>query len=280
MPIRMLNNMFKFKGKGNKKKSDDAKADLTYVTVSLGNAQHQGKRQYQEDSFGFSDITGRNAVGKGIMAVIADGMGGLQNGKAVSTFVVSSALEWFDSKPENYTSGKDLKDIIVSINKAVCNTYNSDGKASAGSTAVLAVINGDELHWLSVGDSRLYIKRDGLVYQISEDHDYLNRLLGEVLENDTAASIAFADSQKDSLIGYIDNNELSSFDYSKKGYRLLDGDIIILCSDGVYNAVSAEEMSENIDSDAMASCKRIINLVAAKNVPGQDNNTIIVMSYK
>ena len=275
--MTLLSKLFGFGGR--KKTPEDVKISLPCGTLALGNAQHQGKRDYQEDSFGFSNVTGDGYSEKGVLAVLADGMGGLSNGKDVSMSVVSSVLEWFDKKPENYTSGEAMKNEIVRINEKICDIYCSDGKVSAGSTVVLAAINEGELHWLSVGDSRLYIKRDGEVYQISEDHDYLNRLLGEALENDTAVSKAFNNSEKDSLVGCIGKRNLDLFDYSKKGYRLIKGDIIILCSDGVYNALTKDEINENVNSDAMASCKRIINLVAAKRMPGQDNNTVIVMSY-
>ena len=254
--------------------------DIGCGTVSLGNAQHQGARPYQEDSFGFSAINGNGVTSKGLLAVLADGMGGLKNGKAVSSDTVSGLLNWFNSDNVFCRGGEDLKNVVSRINQHVCDVYYSDGKVSAGSTVVAAYVNNGILHWICVGDSRLYLKRDDKLYQINEDHDYLNQLLADVIDGTLYLNEAFADKRKDALVGCIGNRELECFDYSKQGFRLRDGDILVLCSDGVYNALSHSEFNMCITHDAMGSSQDIIDRIAAKGYPTQDNNTIILITYK
>ena len=70
------------------------------------------------------------------------------------------------------------------------------------------------------------------MYQINEDHDFLNQLLDDVLAGSMSFLAADSDSQKDSLVGCIGKRDLDSFDYSKRGYRLMEGDSLILCTDG------------------------------------------------
>jgi len=255
-------------------------AKIREGVVCIGNAQHQGARSYQEDSFGFSDISESASSKKGVLAVLADGMGGLKNGKAVSDAVVSTLLEWFDSERSVCSSGTDLKNAVSAINQKICDIYCKDGKVESGSTIVSALINNGFLHWLCIGDSRLYLKRNQHIYQINEDHDFLNQMLSEVISGEKTLGEAYSNKQKDSLVGCIGKRDLDSFDYSKKGYRLEDGDILILCSDGIYNALSHSELNMNISTDAMTSCENIIKLVASKNLPNQDNNTIIIISYQ
>lgn len=244
--------------------------------LTLGNAQHQGARSYQEDSFGFSSTTSSN----GLLAVLADGMGGLKNGKAVSETATTSLISWFDSPNTICNSGEDLKNTVENINRQVCAMFCPSGKIESGTTIVAVQINSGYLHWLCVGDSRLYLKRRGKLHQINEDHDFLNQMLSDVIEGDMTLEAAFSDRQKDSLVGCIGNNELNTFDYSKRGFRLLDGDILVLCSDGVYNALSPVEFNMNISPDAMTSCENIIRLVQEKRFSNQDNNTIVIISYK
>lgn len=246
----------------------------------LGYAQHQGKRNYQEDSFGFSNISGNTAMQKGVLAVLADGMGGLANGKNVSETVVSSLLEWFNTKPDTETTGEHLKFVTSQMNQRICDIYCADGRVNAGSTAVEAVIKDGVLHWLCVGDSRLYLKRNGRIFQFNEDHDYLNELLGDAGNHSEGVKSAFENPQKDSLVGCIGNRSFHNFDYSKRGYPLCDGDILVLCSDGVYNALTKDELTSLITENAIESSNNIIFAVNAKNLPGQDNNTVIVMAYK
>lgn len=248
--------------------------------IGLGNAQHQGARSYQEDSFGFSDISENVVEEKGILAVLADGMGGLSNGKAVSEMVVYGMLEQFNSGRDGQCTGAKLKVMADRINKQVCDTYCQDGRVSSGSTLVAASVYDGILHWLCIGDSRLYLKRGERMYQINEDHDFLNQLLDDVICGDASVASALADPQKDSLVGCIGKRDLDCYDYSKKGYRLDKGDILILCSDGIYNALSEAEMNMCVTEHAMDSCKRLVELVASKQLPGQDNNTVIVMSYR
>ena len=255
-------------------------ADMPNAIVSIGNGQHQGARPYQEDSFGFSDVSPATVARKGVLAVLADGMGGLKNGRAVSGTLVAKMLEVFNAPNVMCTTGQDLKTVATAINREVCNTFCSSGRIESGSTLVSVIIKDGYLHWLCVGDSRLYIKRGERIYQVNEDHDFLNQMLDDVITGNDSMADALSNPQKDSLVGCIGKKDLDLFDYSKRGYKLKHGDLIVLCSDGIYNALSYAELCANVTYDAMGSCSNIINLVASKRIPNQDNNTILVLSYQ
>ena len=255
-------------------------ADMPDAIVSIGNGQHQGARPYQEDSFGFSDVSPATVSTKGVLAVLADGMGGLKNGRAVSETLVAKMLEVFNAPNVMCTTGQDLKTVATAINREICNVYCKSGKIESGSTLVSVIIKNGYLHWLCVGDSRLYIKRGGRLYQINEDHDFLNQILDDVITGDDTMEDALGNPQKDSLVGCIGKTDLDLFDYSKRGYKLKNGDLLVLCSDGIYNALTYAELCDNVTFDAMGSCSNIINLVASKRIPNQDNNTILVLSYQ
>ncbi|MCH5212199.1 MAG: serine/threonine-protein phosphatase [Oscillospiraceae bacterium] len=248
------------------------------LTVKLGNAQHQGKRDYQEDSFGFSDTDDEFVMQKGMLAVLADGMGGLSNGKAVSGRVVSDMLEWFNQRSEECRDGNDIKDRVLIINKNICSIFCDDGTVKSGSTIVTAFIKHRKLHWLCIGDSRIYLKRGGRIYQINEDHDFLNQLLGEAIRDGESVASAFEDPQKDRLVSCIGKSDLNCFDYSKKGFSIQANDKIMLCSDGVYNALTAEELNVLLESEPMRAAENIKNEVVGKSFPGQDNLTVIVIA--
>ena len=247
----------------------------------FGNAQHQGEREYQEDSFGFSDTSDEFVKQNGLLAVLADGMGGLSNGKAVSERVVSDMLGWFNAEQMVCASGEELKNEISLINRDVCSIFCADGAVTSGSTVVAALIKNSELHWVCVGDSRIYLRRGGKIHQINEDHDFLNQLLGEAIEDGAAdVSAAFEDVQKDSLVGCIGKSDLDSFDYSKRGFRLLKGDRVMLCSDGVYNALTESEMCSLLEEEPMIAAERIKNEVLSRRFRGQDNLTVIVIAMR
>lgn len=280
----MFGNLFKkHKKKETKKAEVNASVfavELAGSKITLGNAQHQGGRPYQEDSFGFSDISPAVASTKGILAVLADGMGGLSNGKAVSEIVVSSLREWFNNPSTICTSGADLRNAILAVNERVCDLYCKDGTVTSGSTVVAAMINNGILHWACVGDSRLYIKRDIRLHQLNEDHDYQNQLLEKVITGESTFGQVAADPQKDSLVCCIGKRNIEKVDFSIKGMPLDKKDIVVLCSDGVYNALPIKEFAELVTENTMESCEAIIRAVANKRIPHQDNNTIMTMSFR
>lgn len=252
---------------------------LPDAKLSYGNGQHQGKRSYQEDSFGISDTRETAAAQNGVLAVLADGMGGLKNGSAVSEALVMNLIRAFESST-SVINGESLKSVVASLNQGICERFCSSGKTEAGSTLVAALIKNGYLHWVCVGDSRLYIKRGCRLYKMNEDHDLLNELLDSVLDGTLDINTAFGDKQKDCLAECIGKASLNSFDYSKNGYKLHHGDIIMLCSDGVYNAVNENELSNYVTVDAMDSCARIIQRIQEKNFANQDNNTVMILLYE
>ena len=254
--------------------------NLGNATVCLGNAQHQGKRDYQEDSFGFSDTSSDITLKKGILAVVADGMGGLTNGKQVSSQVVSSLLEWFNSENSICNNSLDIKNAVTHINADICRTFCVNGRVTSGSTIVTAFIKNGTLSWLCVGDSRIYLKRGGRLYQLNEDHDLLNNLLDLYISGEYGLGEAFSDPQREGLVSCIGKARIDFYDLNKKTFPLCDNDIIILCSDGVYNSLTSEEFNELITPDAMKTASDIRDTVLTKNFINQDNLTVLAMTYK
>ncbi len=248
--------------------------------IGVGNAQHQGRRPYQEDSCGYSDLSNEMLINsKGILAVLSDGMGGLSNGKEVSNATVQGMIEYFNNPQTDCSGALPLQRHAERINEAICNKFCSDGRINAGATLVCAMINAGMLHWLCIGDSRLYLKRNGMLYQVNEDHDYLNTLLDEAIADGTSLKEAFSDPQKDVLVSCIGNAKLPRTDVSLKGLELKSGDVIVLCSDGIYNAIPEEFIKNLLDADPQTAAQYIEEAVLRQNIKTQDNLTVIVISY-
>jgi len=225
------------------------------IYMTIGNCSHSGSLKQQEDSFACSDIS--QSTEKGLAAVVADGMGGLSAGKEVSSYVVSSLITMFESLDyslELGSFGEQMKKITENINIEICKNLNkfenagNNGNYSAGSTLAAIFFYGAKTpfdmkaHWVSVGDSRIYLLRGERLYAINEDHDYYNQLLNEHINNDLSLENIHADEQKDSLTSFIGNIELPFIDYNPKGFQIQKEDSFILCTDGVYNAISEQEI--------------------------------------
>ena len=247
--------------------------------IDTGNSQNQGARPYQEDSFGYSNITNSNIVSnKGVFAILSDGMGGLSNGKSVADYVVQASIAMFESINPKINISSQLENIVRYINDNVCEQYVADGSSKAGATMVLAYIFKNRIYWITVGDSRLYCYRNGHLLQMNEDHDYKNQLYREYINDGGSIQEVEENVQKDSLVCFIGKKDIPYTDVSLTGYRIKPGDIFVLCSDGIYNGISQDTMKELLTKgDAQAASDSIVENVVNSRLPGQDNMTVMII---
>lgn len=247
--------------------------------INTGNSQNQGARPYQEDSFGYSNLIDTEIISnKGLLAILSDGMGGLSNGKSVADYVVQTSIAMFESLNPKSDISNQLCNIANYINESVCSRYANDNGSTAGATMVFAYIFKNRIFWITVGDSRLYCYRNGHLLQMNEDHDYKNQLLREYINDGGSLSEIESDSQKDSLVCFIGKRDIPYMDVSLKGFRIKPNDTFVLCSDGIYNAVTNEGLAEILsNNDAQTASDKIVSKVVDSALPGQDNMTVMVI---
>ncbi len=245
------------------------------AVIHIGNAQNIGARENQQDSFGISDITNEKLTReKGILAVIADGMGGLSNGAQVSAQITSYMLDLFikaESDPDNSTL---LLNMVQGANKEVIRLI---GNQQSGSTVVAVTVKEHLLHFISVGDSRIYLLRGGALFQINREHTYASELDEKAARGDITFDEAKSDPQRGALTSYIGMNEITLIDRSLRPIKLLSGDRILLMTDGVFGTISEEEILSAAGLSAYEAAAQLEALVMAKKKPDQDNFTIIIL---
>jgi len=243
--------------------------------VKAASVHEQGAREDQQDSFGISDYMDQ---GKGLLAVVADGMGGLDNGKAVSSLTVNTCFDVFYSLP-NYISHEDmLLQMAVQSNHAVNQMLKASGRS--GSTLVAAIIGNGQLHYLTIGDSHIYLYRGGALLQMNKEHIYREELSLEALNGRMSIHQANNDPQAKSLTSYLGIGRIPYLDRNYEGIKLVSGDKIILASDGVFGTLSQEQMEEALQLSAEEAAEKMGSMVAAANRPYQDNYTAVVLEYK
>jgi serine/threonine protein phosphatase PrpC len=209
--------------------------------IIVGNAQSIGARSEQEDSF--ASVINEH----GVMAALADGMGGYSNGKMASSLVVNLFVKEFTKKRQIEPVDKFFHDTLLLSNKKLLEKAK---EKKTGTTMVVVVISEGYLSWASVGDSAIALFRNQEFQNLNQ-----KQIFQTVLE-------------KEYLSGHI-----------SKAIKLQHGDRIILCSDGVYNSITEIEMEKalmkNLSPDKAA--EEIINIIKAKNIKNQDNATIIIL---
>ena len=244
--------------------------------ISIGKIHDIGKRDYQQDSFGQTAVL-RNT---GILAVLADGMGGLSGGERVSQKIVMEALTFGSTLQANQVPTA-LPNMVAGINRAVNQMLGPKGLYTSGSTVVSALITGNALRWISVGDSRIYLYRDGQISQLSRDHDLLQDWMPDILEGKRSMAEALRDPNGRKLTSFIGMGELRHVDYNRTPIPLLPGDRVLLMSDGVYGTVSDAEMAAILRDcgSVQLAASHIGQRIMGAALPYQDNYTLIVLGY-
>jgi len=217
-----------------------------------------------------------------VIAAVCDGMGGHENGKLASVMTIEKFKELYEKKdpvelfPEFYLKAVDILDELVYYLK---NEYGE--RAGAGTTFVAAAINDNELSWLSVGDSRLYILRDDELVQVTRDHNYLLQLNQMKQENEISESQYIAETAKgEALISYIGMGGIEIMDINHSPFKLIANDTVLLSTDGLYKSLNDNEIKQCLrianTEDALVA---LIAKVEAKAHKFQDNTTCIVIKY-
>lgn len=244
--------------------------------VSIGKIHDIGRRDYQQDSFGQTAVL----CNTGILAVLADGMGGLSGGERVSQKIVMEALTFGSTLQANQVPTA-LPGMVAGINRAVNQMLGPKGLYTSGSTVVSALITGNALRWISVGDSRVYLYRDGQISQLSRDHDLLQDWMPDILEGKRSMAEALRDPNGRKLTSFIGMGELRHVDYNRTPIPLLPGDRVLLMSDGVYGTVSDAEMAAILRDcgSVQLAASHIGQRIMGAALPYQDNYTLIVLGY-
>ncbi len=249
------------------------------MIVLPGNCQHIGARSIQQDAFGFSDKDDLVFVAHGgVLAVLADGMGGMAHGGEASHMAVRAFLQAYMAKSVDENVPTALRRALDEANQAVISLAYQADEENVGTTMVAAVIYDEVLHWVSVGDSRLYLWRDRQLTQLTEDHIYANDLDREATNGNISREDAENHPERRSLTSYLGLTPLDLIDRNPQPFPLFSGDRILLCSDGLYVPLAESEIDPIFNHDAQQATEDLVALVLAKCRPGQDNLTVAILA--
>ncbi|MBX9946574.1 MAG: protein phosphatase 2C domain-containing protein [Reyranella sp.] len=220
-------------------------------------SQHQGARPYQEDSWALVTL------GDGsLLAVVADGMGGHAGGAVASRLAVDAFVRAMEQ-------GGGLADGLQDANEAVrIGTESKADLAGMGATVVAAHLRGDEVRWISVGDSPFFLVSGGKLERLNADHSMAPQIDALVARGMLTAEEAEHHPGRHTLREAVMGEPLKLID---KGSRRLAADAkLLLCSDGVQT-LSPEEIA----AGAAGSPADLIRTVLAAAKAHQDNITVV-----
>ena len=253
------------------------------LSMYIGASQHIGRRSEQQDSFGFCDICDQELINEnGLIAVLADGMGGLEGGREASGKAVDITVETYANKAVSENPQDALLRAAYLANEEICEiaeTRNIMG--NMGTTLIAVSIYNSNFYWLSVGDSAIYFLRDGSLRKLNAEHNYGNQLNNAVLKGEISWEYAQNQPERHHLTSFLGLDEIKEIDYSKEPIELAAGDKILLCSDGLTNALTRHEIQEILESGGNGMqdlSDRLINAALERDMQYQDNVTIVLIN--
>ncbi|MFA8441519.1 PP2C family serine/threonine-protein phosphatase [Yoonia sp.] len=248
----------------------------------VATAAIKGGRDYQEDSLIASFPQGQETG----FAVLADGMGGHLSGDVASALVMTEVFSRI--KLKEMLLDKQITDVSALL-------YNTASAANAritqhieeapetygmGSTLLATVIRGDELYWVSVGDSPLLLFRDGELRQLNQDHSMAPQIDMMVKVGAMDPEVGRNHPDRNTLTSAIAGVDIDKIDCPDKPTAILPGDIIIIASDGLQflsNDTITAILHETQDARSSDISDALLKAVAELDDPDQDNTVFTVV---
>lgn len=241
----------------------------------------RGARRYQEDSAAMWPSSDPSTGGGApLIAVLADGMGGHAGGAIASRTACDAFISAIRTGGD--TNRERLRAALDAANAAIANhVANNPSLRGMGCTLVGAIFGENGLEWVSVGDSPLYLFRNGEIALLNEDHSLAPALDQLAAEGRLTISQARSDPRRHLLRSAVTGEDLDLVDLSRQPLPLQPGDCVLLASDGIQTLEPdqiARTISKHLTAGPEAIAEALISAVENVGDPHQDNVTVLLVN--
>lgn len=249
--------------------------------LDVAGMQISGNRQSQEDCLRIVKNVPFIEDPNSLLLVMCDGMGGHVGGSVASKLICDNVVKAF--KKLGDALPRRLLIALEEANLALADRCSAEPELKGmGTTVIAAVITGEQMYWLSIGDSPLWLMRGGELKRINEDHSMAPLLADKVERGEISADAAAIDPMRNRLRAVVNGDELSMIDLPDDPLELQQGDQILLASDGVETLGETEItkiLTSTVSFPSEMSLKDLLNTVASAKNPHQDNASAILVKY-
>lgn len=250
-------------------------------------------REHNEDTFVVADLNSGEVLQfengpldvvanrRGLLFMVADGMGGAASGELASGMAVEVVLEMLRAEWGRVENPSVEHFAIALRNATTAANSRIHGFASEhpehrgmGTTATIAGLFGDRLYVAQVGDSRAYLLRNGITQQLTKDQSLMQRLIeaGEMTPEQAEAS-----ERRNIILQALGPEPHVTIDLTHQQVRR--GDLLVLCSDGLSGLVRGDEYADVASTvqNVQGMCQQLIH--RANERGGPDNITVIAVHF-
>jgi len=231
------------------------------------------QRENNEDSFAYWEPEDDSEFERlGRLAIVADGMGGCQGGQVASRIVVESLQLAYLSSPETDPQRRLLQAVQQAHANVQRHAEERPSLNGMGTTCTAFVLMANQLYFVHVGDSRLYLLREGRLQLLTRDHT----LVAHLVEAGMIRSDQVEDHpQKHVLTSAVGVADAIEPDFPSEPLRMQKSDVLLLCTDGLWGQMNDSEAAEILGSrQPEDAARKLVQL--AKERGGPDNITLQV----
>lgn len=226
-------------------------------------AQIQGDRTYQEDAL---QVEERD---EGTLLVLCDGMGGHTGGDQASSLAISTFIDSFFKSTDSISAR--LKLGVEDANNKILQAGEKNSELSKmGTTLVAVFVQDSQMHWVSVGDSPLWLLRDGSIQRLNANHSLAVVFEEMVKTGHMSAEDAATDPKRHSLRSSLSGDEIKLIDLREKPFELELGDCLLLASDGL-ETLTDQQILDLQQANASSYSKALLAAVDQAGKEDQDN---------
>jgi len=229
------------------------------------------QRENNEDHYAYWEPDSDDEFArKGRLAIVADGMGGHEGGQEASRIAVEAIQEIFsgtsDANPQSLLAGG----FQIAHERILEYAAGHPELHGMGTTATAVALVGNQLYYAHVGDSRLYLVRGSILSRLTRDHSYVGRLV----ENGVISSEeAETHPQRHILTAALGAGTETLPDTPEHPIPLQKGDVLVLCTDGLWGLLSEDEIQRIVAGDELhEACQAMIKMAKDRGAP--DNITV------
>ena len=235
------------------------------------------QRTNNEDSFGYWEPEDdQQFLRKGRLAVVADGMGGYEGGQEASRLAVETLLAVYRDSAGDDPQQALVQALQVAHEQVRQYSFAHPELLGMGTTCTAAAIVQNSLYYVHVGDSRLYLIRDGQITRVTHDHSYVGRLVESGIISPQEAE---NHPQRNILTAALGTNPDLTMDSPARPEPLRANDALVLCSDGLWGQVHDSEILETVaNKSAEQAGRKLIEL--ARKRGGPDNITVQILRLR
>lgn len=233
------------------------------------------QRENNEDSYGYWEPANDADFTKlGRLAIVADGMGGHEGGQVASRLAVETFTKAYAAAGDSDPAKRLLTALKEAHRSIQQHARQNAHLSSMGTTCTAVALIGSRLFFIHVGDSRVYLLREGKLRILSRDHTLIAQLLAKGLIRPDQAQNHPQKHILTSALGVPDDE--MEIDASSEALLLHKNDVLMICTDGLWGQVQANEIKDALGAESPdAACRSLVQL--AKGRGGPDNITLQVL---